>query len=266
MGKGLARIIGFTSEAIHAAKSREKDSISATRSVSVSEIPRSIPDAEREQCDSIAADGVTGNDQRETHIPQDCAELDKDGQLPRENPEFQTAYLPPYSPGLNDSAEGEYLARDDSNGYLADIKYYQERRMDADEAAWQLDEQVDELGLPSYEQQEAQPGAEREARGCRIDSEEGLDKIDVGDSEDEQVKKRERMIRALKTMAGPPPVQPRRLPFPVIVPQRRPGAKKRGFVRAYAPVLADCGISQDCFLKFISDFHKASQVGGRPSF
>jgi hypothetical protein len=67
------------------------------------------------------------------------------------------------------------------------------------------------------------------------------------------------MIRELVTMAGPPgPKQ--KLPCPVIIPQRRPGAKRRGFVRAYAPVLQDCGIGQDVFLKFISDFHKSSQV------
>jgi hypothetical protein len=79
------------------------------------------------------------------------------------------------------------------------------------------------------------------------------------DSEDEQMN-RERMIYALAEMAGPAPAQPQRLPCPVIIPQRRPGSKKRGFVRAYAPALADCGISQDVFLKFISDFHKTSHV------
>jgi hypothetical protein len=51
-----------------------------------------------------------------------------------------------------------------------------------------------------------------------------------------------------------------RLPCPVILPQRRPGDKKRGFVRAYAPVLADSGIDQGAFLEFLNTFHAASKA------
>jgi hypothetical protein len=51
-----------------------------------------------------------------------------------------------------------------------------------------------------------------------------------------------------------------RLPCPVIIPQRRPRDKKRGFVRAYAPVLADCGIDQAMFLDFLKTFHSASKA------
>ncbi|KAF1345557.1 hypothetical protein BDV97DRAFT_361378 [Delphinella strobiligena] len=51
-----------------------------------------------------------------------------------------------------------------------------------------------------------------------------------------------------------------RLPYPVIIPQRRPGTKTRGFVHAYAPDLAPCGIDQDTFIRFIQNFHKASQA------
>ena len=60
----------------------------------------------------------------------------------------------------------------------------------------------------------------------------------------------------------PPPYTPAkgRLPCPVIIPQRRPKDKSRGFVRAYAPVLSDCGIDQATFLDFLKSFHKASQV------
>lgn len=47
------------------------------------------------------------------------------------------------------------------------------------------------------------------------------------------------------------------LPCPVILPQRRPRNKKRGFVRAYAPVLGDCGIDQATFLDFLKTFHQA---------
>lgn len=51
-----------------------------------------------------------------------------------------------------------------------------------------------------------------------------------------------------------------RLPYPVIIPQRRPGTKGRGFVHAYAPDLEACGIDQTTFLKFIENFHEASQA------
>jgi hypothetical protein len=55
------------------------------------------------------------------------------------------------------------------------------------------------------------------------------------------------------------PFQP--LPCPVILPQRRPKDKSRGFIRAYAPVLGECaGIDQQTFLDFLDDFHKSSQV------
>ncbi len=50
-----------------------------------------------------------------------------------------------------------------------------------------------------------------------------------------------------------------RLPCPVIIPQRRPRDKKRGFVRAYAPVLADCGIDQATFLDFLKTFHASTK-------
>jgi len=62
----------------------------------------------------------------------------------------------------------------------------------------------------------------------------------------------------------PAPTQARAfrpLPCPVILPQRRPKDKTRGFVRAYAPVLGECsGIDQETFLDFLADFHKSSKV------
>jgi hypothetical protein len=57
---------------------------------------------------------------------------------------------------------------------------------------------------------------------------------------------------------GPRQVQGK-LPCPVIIPQRRPRDKKRGFVRAYAPALADCGIDQETFLEFLKNFHASTK-------
>lgn len=62
----------------------------------------------------------------------------------------------------------------------------------------------------------------------------------------------------------PPPFEEAKitgnLPCPVVIPQRRPHKKSRGFVQAYAPVLAECGIDQDAFMQFHKAMSKASQV------
>lgn len=48
-----------------------------------------------------------------------------------------------------------------------------------------------------------------------------------------------------------------RLALPVILVQRRPKKRARGFIRGYAPALADMGIDQETFLDFIDTFNKA---------
>ncbi|KAL1591400.1 hypothetical protein SLS60_012013 [Paraconiothyrium brasiliense] len=50
-----------------------------------------------------------------------------------------------------------------------------------------------------------------------------------------------------------------RLPNPVIIPQRRPGSKARGWTRAYAPDLEPLGIDQDTFMKFLDSWDKSAQ-------
>lgn len=62
------------------------------------------------------------------------------------------------------------------------------------------------------------------------------------------------------TCSGTPATSRSQLPCPVILPQRRPRKKARGFIRAYSPVLADCGIPQEVFLKFLKNFHTSSQT------
>ena len=273
MGKGLARLIGsgiaFTSEAAHAARHRNKDS------VSVSETTRSISGVESDCGNSV------GEGNQTTYI----VALEDHAELP--NREVRSEWgserglptgdeLPPYSPGserqkdINEARSS--LEVEEKRGYRSsktgndtenlalDTRNDRERSME-DEAAWQLDEATEEFALPTYDQAESHPGPKGAQRDFDMSVDNDPDEISAQDSEDVKAKKRERMIRSLVAMAGPPPAQLQRLPCPVIIPQRRPGAKKRGFVRAYAPVLADCGVSQDVFLKFISDFNKASQVG-----
>ena len=48
------------------------------------------------------------------------------------------------------------------------------------------------------------------------------------------------------------------LALPVVITQRRPGSRTRGFVRAYSPLLADAGIDQPTFLDFLDDLNKSA--------
>ncbi|GAB5593416.1 hypothetical protein Unana1_08316 [Umbelopsis nana] len=52
---------------------------------------------------------------------------------------------------------------------------------------------------------------------------------------------------------------PNTLVLPVIIPQRRPGTRNRGFVRAYAPDLARCGIYEEDFLRFHKELFTSMQ-------
>jgi hypothetical protein len=52
----------------------------------------------------------------------------------------------------------------------------------------------------------------------------------------------------------------RQLSAPVVLPQRRPKDRDRGFIRAYAPTLGDCGIDQDMFLDFLDTAEKSCQA------
>lgn len=58
----------------------------------------------------------------------------------------------------------------------------------------------------------------------------------------------------------PPPRSTSQLRCPVIIPQRRPGASGRGFIRAYAPDLAEFGIPKEAFLSFLKVQQEASKA------
>lgn len=63
-----------------------------------------------------------------------------------------------------------------------------------------------------------------------------------------------------KHPCSPEPKDTTELECPVIIPQRRPGNRRRGFVHAYAPALADCGIDETTFSHFLKDLYRASQA------
>jgi hypothetical protein len=65
---------------------------------------------------------------------------------------------------------------------------------------------------------------------------------------------------ALQRSSSPSITVRGRLPCPVIIPQRRPKDKERGFIRAYAPALLECGIDEATFLNFIDSLNQATKV------
>ncbi|KAK0270634.1 hypothetical protein LTR35_010842 [Friedmanniomyces endolithicus] len=126
-------------------------------------------------------------------------------------------------PANDDKSAAHAQYQDDDNDESDDS-----RSTEDDEEDWQLDEV-----LPSYE--ESTPdhrSADELARDVMLTS------------------------RAASDM----PRMRHALPLPVIIPQRRPRNKTRGFVRAYAPVLADSGIDQATFLSVLDSFYKSSQA------
>ncbi|KAI0515062.1 hypothetical protein F5B22DRAFT_608160 [Xylaria bambusicola] len=100
-----------------------------------------------------------------------------------------------------------------------------------DEAAWQLDD------------------AQQEVMGAKSPS---------PDVTDEQQPK-ELASTFLQRHAEPPSLASlnQRLALPVVITQKRPGKRTRGFIRAYALVLDDVGINEATFLEFIDDLNKA---------
>lgn len=123
------------------------------------------------------------------------------------------------------AAHDKNASLDDSSSDYSD---YSSDELEDDEEAWQLDEVAASTEPPSY---------------------------DAAIREDTDAFERD---LAIARQQHPSPIG--RLPLPVILPQRRPRNKSRGFVRAYSPVLQDVGIDQATFLRFLENFHASSQA------
>jgi hypothetical protein len=132
---------------------------------------------------------------------------------------------------LNDKKAAQAQYDDDSDSSDSDD-------LEDDEEDWELDEALENAGLPSYEESEGkEPPASADVLANEV------------------------LDRNRAALAAAPGFERTPLPVPVIIPQRRPRKKARGFVRAYAPLLGECsGISQDTFLTFLKNFHKSSQA------
>ncbi|KAJ9614765.1 hypothetical protein H2204_014463 [Knufia peltigerae] len=119
--------------------------------------------------------------------------------------------------------------RDDSDSSSED-------ELDTDRAEWALDDAAAELeeAPPSYEASTGTPSSAEDVANTFAE--------------------KHNLNRA-------PSKGHRPLPCPVILPQRRPKDKSRGFIRAYAPLLGECaGIDQATFLDFLKDFDRSSRA------
>ncbi|EGP87665.1 uncharacterized protein MYCGRDRAFT_109426 [Zymoseptoria tritici IPO323] len=145
----------------------------------------------------------------------------------------QESVSDPFPPDAKDPVQYEIDTDSDYDSSLGD---------DSDDEAWASDEAVthsDSDEPPSYETITAD--ASRETTN------ELVQEIAVSS-------------RLQPTTSSGTPFVRQPLPCPVILPQRRPHKKARGFVRAYAPALAETGIDQETFLTFLKNFHKSSQA------
>jgi hypothetical protein len=52
----------------------------------------------------------------------------------------------------------------------------------------------------------------------------------------------------------------RKLPYPLVIPQKRPGSGRRGFVNAYAPALEKVRIDSETFGHFIMGLEESIVV------
>jgi hypothetical protein len=131
-----------------------------------------------------------------------------------------------------------------STGELSNTTSRDSKKVDDDssdsedeiELAWELDEASEQLQPPTYDES-------------------------VGQDLDSVVQTFLRSQEKGQPLPGYTPQQYKPLSAPVILPQRRPKNKQRGFVRAYPPILEECaGIDQHAFFQFLTAFDKASKA------
>ncbi|KAI4766422.1 hypothetical protein E4T52_00883 [Aureobasidium sp. EXF-3400] len=102
---------------------------------------------------------------------------------------------------------------------------------EADEEAWGLDEAQDDIISPET-----------------MDPNESTDPITLAEA------------FLLRLPSSLPPATHQKLPYPIIIPQRRPTDRSRGIITAYPPILSTRSISQATFLDFICTFNKSTQA------
>ncbi|KAE8332487.1 hypothetical protein BDV39DRAFT_200105 [Aspergillus sergii] len=268
MMKALRAGLGFSSEAIHAVRDR---SVSCKESSSTPADPSSTPDFDsstpypglstQQTASSMAhQESSTPFPDHYSPYPQQSVPPDPPAPHPGAFLSYQGSYAPypgPYAP-----CGSEGIAPDNDELFR---RIYSECGVDPNdvqqttngtEAAYDLESNY----ADGFNQDKEAWVLDDMAERVRSRTDEEAPAMSPDEPEDVKIKKREAMVRKLVSMAGPPTHSSRRPPCPVIIPQRRPRKKDRGFVRAYAPVLADCGISQDVFMEFLEDLDQVNKA------
>ncbi|KAF2098893.1 hypothetical protein NA57DRAFT_76127 [Rhizodiscina lignyota] len=128
---------------------------------------------------------------------------------------------------------------DSSNGHANGTERHHDEDLNRTELEWELDEIAAEQDPPSYEA--------------------ALNGGPVTATTAEQVS--QRSLNTHQNATAPPKYTPCPITQVILLPQRRPKDRNRGFVRAYPPILGEVnGIYQDMFLDFITEFDKALQA------
>ncbi|CAK7216710.1 hypothetical protein SBRCBS47491_002920 [Sporothrix bragantina] len=261
--KAVGAGIGLASEAIHHSRAKSKAAKEANGSQSGETTP--VQGSTLSPSTSQSASQSVSRSVSQQDEPPVANPYVNNGNYYNYNNRNDTAIAgpsnaPPPPSYLTPEEEKRRLAENEKQALAADadgFNYYD------DEAAWELDDMAEYVDPPAYEEAAGET-SRREASSVTSPTEERPeDEVELaelqGDAK-EEAKKQIRMVRELVRMAGPAPTPMRRIPCPVIIPQRRPRTKARGFVRAYAPVLNDSGISQDVFLKFLKGWYLASKA------
>jgi hypothetical protein len=125
----------------------------------------------------------------------------------------------------------------------------------------------DHLNPPSYSKAEdfsdtSSVSSDDEGVAQELDEVQQVVAMQRKDSQLEKAQNVDQVLENFMNKHPPPRYSPTAgtLEMPVVLPQRRPKNKERGFVRAYAPMLETCGIEQQEFLDFLDGFGKAIQV------
>ncbi|CAK7210538.1 hypothetical protein SCUCBS95973_000816 [Sporothrix curviconia] len=254
--KAVGAGIGLASEAIHHSRAKSK----AAKEAKDGQDDTSSPSTSQSASQS-ASRSVSHQDELSVASPyangssySNYSNYDDTAVAGPSNAPPPPTYLTPEEEKRQLAEREERALAADADGY----NYYD------DEAVWELDDMAEYVDPPVYE--EAAGGTSHEGVSSPVTSpteerpEDAAQLAELQGDAKEEAKKQIRMVRELVRAAGSAPVPMSRLPCPVIIPQRRPRNKARGFVRAYAPVLGDCGISQDVFLQFLKGWYLASKA------
>ncbi|OGE50122.1 hypothetical protein PENARI_c018G00030 [Penicillium arizonense] len=280
MGKLVVKLIesgiGFTSEAIHAARNRSSNrnptSNSSTRDSCTEQSDQFVIDDE-EIAKELMQEGraripVSNGIYIDSHyaelpavngpsIHQQYAELPA---VIEPSIHQQYAELPPaneLSYRLDECQQNKFIGvdnfvdgkatptaaetRHDLDGYNDSIySDDMQHEFERAEAVWTQTENLQHVRLPTYEESEWAPVA--------------LARAGTGETTEVQ----EQYIDHPPIQIEQPVDPSQGLTCPVVISHCRPSTKTPTFERAYAPILANSGIRQDVFLRFLGDFDQAN--------